>query len=247
MLVSLIIFKLTVNEPLFAEEMEKESERLGIDTSTEDEAISSAENGKGAGKLTRPEFMSLLLILASVIFWYMGYNAVISKYSVYASTVLNLDYNMTLTIASAGAIVSYIPVGIISSKFGRKKTIIAGIVFLGTAFLAASFVRSGSSILLMNALFVLAGIGWATINVNSYPMVVELSKNGDVGKYTGFYYTASMAAQTVTPIISGFFMDIKMTSLFVYATVCVFLALFTMIFVKHGDVDFKNVRRGETE
>jgi MFS family permease len=87
----------------------------------------------------------------------------------------------------------------------------------------------------MNIIFVLAGMGWATINVNSYPMVVELSRGGDVGKYTGFYYTASMAAQTITPMLSGVFMDIKMESLFVYATVMVFAAFFTMIAVKHGD------------
>ena len=102
-------------------------------------------------------------------------------------------------------------------------------------FFVASFMRSGSSLAVMNLMFILAGIGWATINVNSYPMVVELARGGDVGKYTGFYYTASMAAQTVTPILSGFFMDIKMTSLFVYATVCVFAALITMFFVRHGD------------
>ncbi|MBQ9116431.1 MAG: MFS transporter, partial [Clostridia bacterium] len=79
----------------------------------------------------------------------------------------------------------------------------------------------------------------------SYPMVVELARGGDVGKYTGFYYTASMAAQTVTPILSGFFMDIKMTSLFVYAAVCVLLALVTMSMVKHGDVSPESLKKGK--
>ncbi|NCC68865.1 MAG: MFS transporter [Clostridia bacterium] len=82
----------------------------------------------------------------------------------------------------------------------------------------------------------LGGIGWATINVNSYPMVVELSRGGEVGKYTGFYYTASMASQTLTPVVSGMFMDkIGMTTLFPYGCVFVFLAFITMFFVKHGD------------
>lgn len=90
--------------------------------------------------------------------------------------------------------------------------------------------------MVMNLLFATAGIGWATINVNSYPMVVELSRGGDVGKYTGFYYTASMAAQTLTPIISGFLMDtLGMTALFPYGAVFVLLAFVTMLFVKHGD------------
>ena len=229
MLISLIIFKFTVNEPKFAREMQEESLRLGLDEFSEEDEQS------GSRKLSKKELTSLFLILASVVLWFMGYNAVTSKYSIYASAVLGLDYNITLTIASGAAIVSYLPIGIISSKIGRKKTLMGGIILLGTAFLVASFMRSGSSMLVMNTLFAMAGIGWATISVNSYPMVVELSRGSEVGKYTGFYYTASMAAQTITPIFSGFFMDIKMTSLFIYATIFVFLAFFTMLFVKHGD------------
>ena len=228
MLLSLVAFLLTVREPRFAREMQEKSAELGIDTADDE------EKGSG-GKMSKNEFRSLLFILASVILWFMGYNAVTSKYSVYASTILNLDYNTTLTIASAAAIVSYIPIGNISSKIGRKKMILAGVVILGSSFFVASFMRSESPLWLMNILFALAGVGWAAINVNSYPMVVELSRGGDVGKYTGFYYTASMAAQTATPIISGFFMDIKMTSLFVYATICVAFAFLTMMFVRHGD------------
>ena len=166
----------------------------------------------------------------------MGYNAVTSKYSVYAGKVLALDYNSTLMIANVAAIISYLPVGMVASKVGRKKTILAGVVMLATAFFVASFLREGSPSILMNAMFALAGIAWATINVNSFPMVVELSRGGDVGKYTGFYYTASMAAQTITPWISGMFMDhIGLTTLFPYATIFVALAFVTMLFVRHGD------------
>ncbi|MBQ2733951.1 MAG: MFS transporter [Clostridia bacterium] len=228
MILSLIAFFLTVREPRFVREMQEDSKAFGIDTADDE------EKGNGV-KMSKKEFRSLLFILASVVLWFMGYNAVTSKYSVYASTILNLDYNMTLTIASAAAIVAYIPIGHISSKVGRKKMIMTGVIILGTSFFVASFMRSESPLWLMNILFAMAGVGWASINVNSYPMVVELSRGGDVGKYTGFYYTASMAAQTATPIISGFFMDIKMTSLFVYATVCVAFAFVTMIFVRHGD------------
>lgn len=166
----------------------------------------------------------------------MGYNAVTSKYSVYATNILNKDYNFTLIIAQAAAIVSYLPVGVISSKVGRKKTILAGVVMLTAAFTAACFLRESSPTALMNAMFALAGIGWATINVNSFPMVVEMCRGGDVGKYTGIYYTASMAAQTVTPMLSGFLMDsFGMTALFPYAAVFTALAFGTMLFVRHGD------------
>lgn len=230
MLSALAIFLWKVKEPKLVATMHEESLALGItEEKGEDEATAQ-------GKLSRAGMRSLLLILASVVFWFMGYNAVTSKYSVYAGSVLNLDYNATLIIAQGAAIVSYLPIGFISSRFGRKKTILAGIGMLGTAFLCASFLRAGSSPLLMNALFALAGIGWATISVNSYPMVVELARGGNVGKYTGFYYTASMAAQTLTPVLSGVLMDaVGMTSLFPYATVFLVLAATTMLFVKHGE------------
>ena len=230
MLLALTVFMLTVKEPKWA----KEADDAYKAAAGEDEQEASPEAEKR--KMTKPEMKSLVLILASVVLWFMGYNAVTSKYSVYAGDVLNLDYNLTLIVAQAAAIISYIPVGIVSQKIGRRKTILAGVLMLGVAFGAASFMRSGSNIWVMNALFALAGIGWATINVNSYPMVVEMSKSSNVGKYTGFYYTASMAAQIVTPILSGFFLTyVSMKTLFPYATFFVACAFITMLFVKHGD------------
>lgn len=230
MLVALLIFLLTVKEPRFVKEMEEESRRYGIDDSEDD-------SGEGSRKLSKGEFTSLILILSSVALWYFGYNAVTSKYSVYAGKVLNLDYNLTLIIAQAAAIISYLPVGILSSKIGRKKAILIGVGMLTTAFAVAAFLRAGSPAILMNCMFALAGIGWATINVNSFPMVVELAKGGAVGKYTGYYYTASMAAQVLTPILSGFLMDAfgMRYVLFPYAAIFVALAFVTMSFVKHGD------------
>lgn len=227
MLVSLALFLWLVREPRWAAEMEEESKRLGMEE--------KEEEAGGDRRLTRAERRSLLLILASVVLWYTGYNAVTSKYSVYAGSVLNMDYNATLIIANVAAILSYIPIGILSSKFGRKKMILAGVVILTGSFFTASFLRAGSPVMLMNLLFATAGIGWATINVNSYPMVVELSRGGNVGKYTGYYYTASMAAQVVTPILSGVFLDIRFTTLFPYATFFVAAAFLTMLFVRHGD------------
>ena len=228
MLVCLTTFMLTVKEPKWAEEMRADSIKYGI--TTEEAATSSSE------KLGKSQRKSLLFLLASIVLWFFGYNAITSKYSVYAANVLDMDYNTTLIIAQAAAIVSYIPIGSISSKIGRKKTILGGIVMLATAFGCAGMIRSDSSIVVVNLLFALAGIAWAAINVNSFPMVVEMCSGSDVGKYTGFYYTASMAAQTLTPMVSGFLMDqAGMTVLFPYGTVFVSLAFVTMLMVRHGD------------
>ena len=237
MLIGLAIFVWKVREKKWAEEMEADTLRLGLAEGAEDKKEDAQPSE--SRKLSRGEKLSLFLILASVVFWFMGYNAVTSKYSVYASTVLNVDYNTTMIIAQAAASVAYLPVGILSSKLGRKKMILAGVVILATSFFSASFLGPDSpelvKTLLMPVLFALAGIGWATINVNSYPMVVELAKGSNVGKYTGFYYTASMAAQIVTPIFSGALMDVSYYTLFPYAAIFVALAFVTMLFVRHGD------------
>ena len=227
MLGSLLIFVRTVREPQWVKEMQEESAQLGIEE--------SEEEGEKR-RLSKGEIRSMLLILASVALWYIGYNAVTSKYSLYASSVLGMDYNTTMLIAQGAAIVAYLPAGMVASKIGRRKTILGGVVMLSAAFAIASFMRAGSPVMLMNVLFALAGIGWATINVNSFPMAVEMCSGADVGKYTGYYYTASMAAQVITPIFSGFLMDqMGMVVLFPYAAIFAGLAFVTMFFVKHGD------------
>ena len=230
MLAGLVVFLFTVKEPLWVKDMESESAKFGIDESVDNEADTPKR------KLSRDEVISLLLILASVALWYIGYNAVTSKYSVYCQEVLKVDFNTTLIVAQAAAIVSYIPVGIISSKIGRKKSILSGVVMLTVAFTIAIFLTKVTSEMQMYPVFILAGIGWATINVNSFPMVVELAKGGDVGKYTGYYYTASMSAQIVTPILSGILIEaIGWGVFFPYAAIFTTLSFVTMFFVKHGD------------
>ena len=230
MLAALVVFMLTVREPEWAREMQAQSVAAGIEDAEE-----AARPNEGR-KLSADEVKSLLLILLSIVLWFFGYNAVTSKYSVYASNILHKDYNLTLIIAQAAAIAAYLPVGFIAGKIGRKKTILAGVVMLTVAFGVAGFLTADSPSALMNAMFALAGIAWATINVNSFPMVVELASGGDVGKYTGFYYTASMAAQVATPMVSGLLMDkFGMHVLFPYAAVFTALAFVTMLFVKHGD------------
>ena len=232
MLLGFIIFLLSVKENKWAKEMEEESIKLGLEEENSGELNNSSSN-----KLSKAEFKSFLLILSSVALWYIGYNSITSKYSVYATNILGFDFNFTLIIAQAAAIVSYIPVGIIASKIGRKKTVLAGVTMLTLAFFFGIFVTPDTPELIMYPIFVLAGIGWATINVNSFPMAVELAKHGSVGKYTGYYYTASMAAQIVAPILSGFLYDAfgMRFTFFTFGALFVAFSFVTMLFVKHGD------------
>ena len=230
MLAALVIFLLTVKEPKWVAEMQAESIRLGLDKEVEPAQVGEKK------KLSKAEMRSLIFMLASIVLWFFGYNAVTSKYTVYAQNVLDKDATTTLLLANVAAIVAYLPVGMVASKIGRKKTILAGIVMLFAAFFVGCFMTASSPNWLMTAMFILAGVAWATINVNSFPMVVEMCTGADVGKFTGYYYTASMAAQSLTPTVSGIFMDkVAMTSLFPYASIFVGLAFFTMLMVKHGD------------
>ena len=240
MAAALILFVITVREPRFVMEMREESRKYGISDDTEDEGTSgdrgTEEGGKQKHHLSPAEKRSLFFILSMIVFLFIGYNAVGSKYSVYATSVLEKDYNLTLMIAQAAAIVSYIPVGIVSSRFGRKKTILAGIVLLIITFGSIAFMKPESPVLLMNVIFALAGVAWATVNVNSFPMVVEMCSEADVGKFTGFYYTESMGAQIVTPVLSGILMDrLGLRILFPYAVVFFILSFAAMLFVRHGD------------
>ncbi len=224
MIICIIVLKLTVNENKLRLEDDEEPE-------TKDP---SASDGKDMPREVRK---SLYLILASIFFWFMGYNAITTSFSKYANVYWGLDggsYAYTLMIAQVAAIISYIPVGAVASRIGRKKTILCGIVMLTFAFGCCVFFKSFTGVIFL--LFILAGIGWASINVNSYPMVVEMSKGSNIGKYTGLYYTFSMLAQIITPILSGAVLQyMGYVFLFPYGALFTAISFVTMYFVKHGD------------
>ncbi len=180
---------------------------------------------------------SLFFILLSVALWYIAYNAVTTAFSRYATHVWGLEnggYANCLMVATVAAIISYIPIGVLSSRIGRKRTILIGVALLTFCYLCASFYTTYHGT--MNLFFGIIGFAWAAINVNSFPMVVEISASGDVGKYTGYYYAFSMAAQVITPILSGFLLEhVSYRTLFPYAVVFSILDFCTMLMVKHGD------------
>lgn len=242
MLACLAILLKTTNEPKLVKQMEEDSKLF------EDEPETVVEEVKEEKAMDPAVKKSLLLILASVFFWYMGYNAITTSFSKYANVYWGLEggaYAYTLIIAQAAAIISYIPAGIVATKIGRRKTIMGGVAALAIAFGSCLFFKSFSGMIFF--FFVLAGAGWAFINVNSYPMVVEMSKGPNVGKFTGYYYTASQAAQIITPVLSGAVLeygyllldktnpDAGYAFLFPYGTIFVVLSFVTMFFVRHGD------------
>ena len=235
MLVSVVLLFFTINEPkLVAENKALEAQHPEWNLAVDD--------GSGNEVLPPQVKKSLGFLLASIALWFMGYNGVTTWFSTYVDEVMGQGIggaSTCLLVATVGAIISYIPIGIIASKIGRKKTIQIGIIVLAACF-ALGYVlttTSSSITVVMYIVFALVGFAWAAINVNSLPMVVEMCKGSDIGKFTGYYYTASMAAQVVTPILAGTLLrNISYKVLFPYAAFFVACSFVTMLFVTHGDV-----------
>ena len=234
MLAAVALLYIFIKEPkLTAENKRLEEQHPEWNLSEEDES--------GNETLPAEVKRSLGFLLASIALWFTGYNAVTTWFTTYVSVVMGQGLggaSTCLLVATAGAIVSYIPIGNLASKIGRKKTIMAGIILLSVmfamGFVLTSMFKSINAIMYVS--FALVGLAWAAINVNSLPMVVEMCKGSDIGKFTGYYYTASMAAQIITPILAGTLMRvISYKVLFIYAAVFVLLSYMTMTQVKHGD------------
>lgn len=225
MLVTVLILVFTTKE-----------NKIVAEANIQDEPESQVKVG---GKLSKPVFKSLVFILLSVFLWFMAYNAVTTAFSRYCVAVWKVDLGTSssyLLAATVAAIAAFVPLGMLSSKVGRKVTVLIGVAVMTVCYASAIFIRQETP--LMYIIFAIVGIGWAAINVNSFPMVVEMSSGSDIGKYTGLYYTFSMAAQITTPLLSGFIIDragFGYDVLFPYAVLFSALAFVTMCFVKHGD------------
>ena len=207
-------------------------------TATETAVTTQAAEKPKATVLSKEVKRSMIFMLASIFLWFTAYNAVTTAFSRYTGVVWGMEggsFADCLMVATVAAIISYIPIGHISAKFGRKKTIMGGVLLMTVCYVAAVFVNAYHP--LVNVAFALIGVGWAAINVNSYPMIVAMSQGGDIGKFTGTYYTFSMAAQIITPVLSGFLLEnVSYRTLFPYAVFFSLLAFVTMTQVRHGDV-----------
>ena len=234
MAAAVAVLYFTTNEPKLAA-AEKEYE------AAHPEQQLLEEEPDGREELPKPVKRSLLMILFSIALWYIGYNGVTTWWTTYVARVMGQGLggaSTCLLVATGGAIVSYIPVGQLASRIGRKKTIQGGVLLLAACFLSGYFLTTHYQRItgVMFVVFALVGLAWAAINVNSYPMIVEMSKGSDIGKFTGTYYTFSMAAQILTPVLSGFLLEkVSYRTLFPYAFVFSVLAFITMMQVHHGD------------
>jgi len=234
MLVAVAVLFATIREPKLAAE-NRELEALHPEWNL------AKDDGSGNEVLPAPVKKSLGFLLASIALWFAGYNGVTTWFTVYIGKVMGEGLggaSTCLLVGTAGAIISYIPVGNMAAKYGRKKMIQFGVTLLTGCFLLGYVLTTvfSSINILMYLLFALVGLAWASINVNSLPMVVEMCRGSDVGKFTGYYYTASMSAQIITPILAGWLLkNVSYHALFPYAAFFAGMSFVTMLFVRHGD------------
>ena len=252
MAIAVGILVITIRENKLREEVEKAEEvntekveekaiAAGVEAAGEIEAVADMEQSGATGKvkgMPKEVKRSMYFMLASIFLWFTAYNAVTTAFSRYTKVVWKMEggsFANCLMVATVAAILSYIPIGNISAKIGRKKTIMGGVLLMAACYGSAIFAREYHPI--VNVAFALIGVAWAAINVNSYPMIVAMSSGSDVGKFTGTYYTFSMAAQILTPVLSGFLLEnVSYNTLFPYALFFSLMAFLTMTQVRHGDV-----------
>lgn len=228
MILAVIILVTKIKENKILKEVEEEM-KLGEELSETQEAISDDK------PLSKEDKTNLILLIISVFFWFFGFNAIESFGSIYANNVFNNPtiWGTVVIVLTICSLVSFVPAGLLSDKIGRKKTVLIGLALIIVSAGLCSLFKSYNILFLL--LIAVCGIGWAMINCNSYPMVVEIASKSNIGKYTGYYYTASMLAQTITPIFIGilfYFSEIGYSILFPYSAISMLIAAIIFINIK---------------
>lgn len=187
--------------------------------------------------LSSREKVSLVAILLAIFAWFLGFNAIETFFTLYATNTYGItggQASMMLTGFSLSFLLLAIPSGLVAQKIGRKKTILIGLIGLMVIFLP---ILSQPSQWLLQVLMVVGGGFWSLININSLPMVLEFGSERTIGSFTGYYYLFSFTAAIVSPIFYGYIQDYFQTNelLFSFALICFAFALVSMLFVRHGE------------
>ena len=208
----------------------------------EKEAAKKEKERLKAIKLSKGERISLICMLAGLFFLFCGANAIQTFFALFAAEILGKssgEATSMLTIFAVSTAIGAIPAGLLGRKFGRKKTIVAGLLMFITAFVVylAVYATTGNALTLVYVALVVGGFANMLITVNTLPLVLEIGGLDKVGTFTGYYYTATFSAQIATPIVYGIVRMLTGTygSLFYYCPICFILSLICILFVKHGE------------
>ncbi len=241
MLTAVIVLKIFVREKTVKELKEE----------FPDNKLAFPQEGAGGLHAADPgRNKSLIFLLLAILFWFTGYNAVETFFSLYVTNTLRDTSGNFLTAGDASLLLAMfsltflgfsIPAGFISAKLGRKRTILTGLTGVALLFTLMLFT---DNIWALRILLLLGGIFWACVNINSLPMVVEMAHWKDIGRYTGYYYFFSFSAAIISPILFGFIRDLvsNYNAIFVYTSISFALAIICMLFVNHGEAAVGEVK-----
>ena len=260
MILALIILVLKIHENKLLDENKADiayGEQLSL-------TMNDIEEDKPISKADRKNFF---LLLIGLFLWFMSFNAIETFNSLFCKNILG-DEGIAGTIViimTISSIITFLLSVNLPSKIGRKNSVLIGIACLIIGFgsillyyyfhgvFADDFLEThingiGFSMIPVYIFIAICGIGWALINASSYPMMVEMSTSKTIGKFTGYYYTISMLAQTVTPILVGFIMNhspLSLRLLYIYSIILMSLAFIIMLFYKENRKKaIKHVKKG---
>ncbi len=189
--------------------------------------------------LNKHDKRNLVVLLIAIFLWFFAFNAIETFGSTYGVKVLGQSsswWGTAVIVMTICSLLGFFPGAFLADKIGRRNTVLTGLVIMAVSLTIASimaFTMGTALTWLYYILIGIAGVGWAWINVNSYPMVVEMASKRNIGKLTGGYYAASMLAQSITPILIGFLFGVLgYKFLFPYAVIFTVVSLGVFLFYR---------------
>ena len=208
---------------------------------------------KSLKDLFTSKYDGAIRIFLAIFFWFIAYNAIEAFLSLYGINHLGLDQSgagKLITSVGFSFLLFAIPAGFIGAKFGRKRTIGVGLLIMIFVLLATYFLPKETliqvhgrlpilgDIFTLTILLLLAGIGWACININSLPVVVDLTDPIHIGTFTGLYYLFSTLAAIAGPNINGWIVKLtgnNYATIFIIGPIFMAAALVMILGLKSGE------------
>lgn len=252
MVISCLVLFFSIKENKIEKEVANEL-KLGEEQS---ELLEKVDDNK---PLSKGNKIMLILILVAEFFWFMADNGIstfMNNYTIYYLGAISSANMINTIIGGVGSVIGFALGGVVASKIGRKWTVIGGlgltllsyVVWGILSFTLLEFSQgSGSFPVFLHIIWFVKGFGMSLVHVNSYPMVVELCNSKKIGRFTGYYYASSMAAQTITPIALGAILLVPSFDfgiLPIYALICLLISFVVFMFIKNVKSSKTNFKKG---
>ena len=250
MVISAIFLFIKIRENEVAAEVAEDMKRGEKEAETVDEV-------KEEGPMSKANLRMLWFILIAEFFWFMADNGIatfMTNYAIYYLKTSSASSMINTIVGGVGSVIGFAVGGIVASKIGRKWTVVSGLTLTLLSYVlwavltfSTNIAGSGQFPFWIYIIWFVKGFGMSLVHVNSFPMVVELCPNSKIGAFTGYYYAASMAAQTITPIALGSLMLLPAFGwqfLPIYALVCVAIALIVAMLLKNVKVGRLGTKKG---